>query len=462
MLLALQRSPLARLHKIESKKRNFNDDDFDALLHRLDLDTVWDAAMNWYSINVCGEEDLSCQDAIFRTPGMQEKPSKIQRLTTLLHVLLYKTEFDSCKRLVHQGIIQALLSIFKIYNEKHKELGIVVLKVLSEIAHDGKECAEAIVESEWYSILIDLLNNPPHSGEEVLAHKIFINLLYSFGLEDRYLPQGIYELHRPPLGTKPVIDIVFVHGLRGSVFRTWRQKDNPEMKTTRFWPRDWLQKDINVPVRILGLDYATRLLQFGQVMETISDRSRKFHQSFKDAGIGSRPVVFICHSMGGLLMKHILLENENLRKKTVGVLFMATPHKGSPVASAFGHSVLRPSDDVKFLKVENELNQQVCKQWKCLKTGSFQLNSDFLKIAKSIPVIMSTVEYHPTPIFGTMRYVVPAESGYLGIGALYHIDEPHHNVCKPESPESPSYGVILNFIRDAIKAIHTNPSFRTS
>lgn len=84
-----------------------------------------------------------------------------------------------------------------------------------------------------------------------------------------------------------------------------------------------------------------------------------------------------------------------------------------------------------------------------------------MKIVKSIPLIVSTVEYHPTPIFGTKRYVVPSESGYLGIGALYHIDEPHHNVCKPESPESPSYGVILNFIRDAIKVIHTNPSFRT-
>ncbi|KAE9550126.1 hypothetical protein FO519_006663 [Halicephalobus sp. NKZ332] len=330
-LLAIQKSPLARLHKVESENRNFDDEDFDALLRRLKLDTVWEAAMNWYSINVCGEEDLSCQDTVFQTPGMQEKPSKIQRLTHLLHVLLYKTEFDSCKRLVHRGILQALLSIFRIYNEKHKEIGI---------------------------------------------------------------------------------------------------------------------KDLGVPVRILGLDYATRLLQFGQVMETVSDRSKKFHQGFKDAGIGSRPVVFVCHSMGGLLVKNMLVENENLRRNTVGVLFMATPHKGSPVASALAHRILKPSDDVKFLKVENELNQQ--------------LNSDFMKIAKSIPVIVSTVECHPTPIFGTKRYVVPSESGYLGIGALYHIDEPHHNVCKPGNPQSPSYGVILNFIRDAIKATRTNPSWRNN
>uniref|UniRef100_A0AC34QDB9 GPI inositol-deacylase n=1 Tax=Panagrolaimus sp. JU765 TaxID=591449 RepID=A0AC34QDB9_9BILA len=436
-ILALEKSPLTRLHKVPKEKQDFSDDDFDRLLHRLELDKVWNAALTWYSVNVCGEDDLSCLENA-PSSALHEKPSKIQKLKTLLQVLLYKTEFDSCRRLVNQGVLHALLNIFKIYNEKNKDVGMVVLKILSEIAKDGKHCAEAIVQSEWYPTLVTLLNAPVHQEEEILAHKIFVNLLFSFGLEDYPLPSSIYELHRPPIGVKPKIDIVFVHGLRGSVFRTWRQKDDPQTKTTRFWPRHWLSKDINAPVRILAVDYATRLLQFGQVMETVNDRSRKFQQSFREAGIGARPVVFVCHSMAGLLIKKMLLENENLRKNTVGILFMATPHKGSPVAG-FAHSLLRPSEDVKFLKVESELNRQ--------------LNSDFLKVVKEVPLIVSTVEEKPTPMFGTKRFLVPSDSGYIGVGALYHINDHHHNICKPESTSSPSYNVILNFVRDALKFV---------
>lgn len=64
-------------------------------------------------------------------------------------------------------------------------------------------------------------------------------MLYSFGAAKYYLPSAVYELHRPNPDNETLLDVVFIHGFRGSLFRTWRQRDdpNPFHKTERFWPR---------------------------------------------------------------------------------------------------------------------------------------------------------------------------------------------------------------------------------
>ena len=51
-----------------------------------------------------------------------------------------------------------------------------------------------------------------------------------------------------------------------------------------------------------------------------------------EAGVGDRPTVFVCYSMGGLVLKKILQTIPSLQKSTKGVVFLATPHHGSPTA----------------------------------------------------------------------------------------------------------------------------------
>ena len=50
------------------------------------------------------------------------------------------------------------------------------------------------------------------------------------------------------------------------------------------------------------------------------------------AGVGDRPTVFVCYSLGGLVLKKILQCYPDLGKSTKGVVFLATPHHGSPAA----------------------------------------------------------------------------------------------------------------------------------
>jgi pimeloyl-ACP methyl ester carboxylesterase len=49
-----------------------------------------------------------------------------------------------------------------------------------------------------------------------------------------------------------------------------------------------------------------------------------------EADCGRKPI-FVCHSLGGLLVRHWLLDPEN-RRRAAGALTLATPHKGSKVA----------------------------------------------------------------------------------------------------------------------------------
>jgi len=122
-----------------------------------------------------------------------------------------------------------------------------------------------------------------------------------------------------------------------------------------------------------------------------------------------------------------------------GILFSAVPHRGSPVASAYSHSLLRPSEDLQLLRMESEVNRD--------------LHTDFMSAAaKKIPSYVTVLECEQTPFLfrSKMLEMVPLESGFLGLGALYHVHENHHNTCKPRDKNSIFYRITVNFINDIL------------
>src|ERR1700722_2150241 len=101
---------------------------------------------------------------------------------------------------------------------------------------------------------------------------------------------GLHEIANPK-GTHKA-DIVFVHGIGGSAFATWRysEADRPDHF---FWPHE-----LGIDLRDCGVWTAgypagfTFLGSPGMIMEK---RAGNLAQKLANAGLGCQPIIFITH-----------------------------------------------------------------------------------------------------------------------------------------------------------------------
>ena len=150
------------------------------------------------------------------------------------------------------------------------------------------------------------------------------------------------------------VDIVFVHGLRGNL-NTWRvisrknEANKPQKigECTALWPELCLRpKD-----RLLAftfdapLWYATHKQHYSEIdlLQNFEEMGKSLSIALKEAKVGNN-VVFIAFSMGGLVVKQALVDDVELREKCKGIVFIATPHLGSPIAdyAYFAGSLVSP------------------------------------------------------------------------------------------------------------------------
>ncbi|KXZ43633.1 hypothetical protein GPECTOR_84g309 [Gonium pectorale] len=140
------------------------------------------------------------------------------------------------------------------------------------------------------------------------------------------------------------MDIVFFHGLHGPTddpdwiqrawCSDWRSADGSVC-----WPHAWLPKAFP-EARVWSVSYPS--LQ-GDWEENLVTTARRILDQLLQSPVGigsdSRTVVFVGHSLGGLILKQVLVEAEHrsrsfeeleaqqLISNLVGVVFYATPHQ---------------------------------------------------------------------------------------------------------------------------------------
>lgn len=138
------------------------------------------------------------------------------------------------------------------------------------------------------------------------------------------------------------VDIVFVHGLNPSgdknpqhAFTTWggTDKDHPG------WPLELAAELPYSQVWVLEYD-SSATKWFGRSLP-LPRLAKNILDELCNQELGTRPLIFIAHSLGGLLSKQLLRHAYDRKSKdwepiwhqTQGVVFFATPHAGADLAT---------------------------------------------------------------------------------------------------------------------------------
>ncbi|KAK4460162.1 hypothetical protein QBC42DRAFT_230113 [Cladorrhinum samala] len=212
---------------------------------------------------------------------------------------------------------------------------------------------------------------------------------------------GISIVYEPEEPSTAVVDIVIVHGLQGHPYKTWafsgarpqsrvsdsnpspsepqtdkgkgvktrlrqilplgRRKptDCPDAQSsshshnappqgTIFWPAEFLPKDCpNSRILVYGYDSKVTKYMAGPTNKnTILSYSKDLLYALERETTAGRPLIFVAHSLGGIVVKEMLsrssaspTDSPGLRsivESTAAVIFLGTPHRGSPDLAAMG------------------------------------------------------------------------------------------------------------------------------
>lgn len=238
------------------------------------------------------------------------------------------------------------------------------------------------------------------------------------------------------LCVSPDVDIIFLHGLAGDRFSTWTNSDD------EFWPQ--VIADIFPNCRVYTCGFKSSRLSGLKTGEgtSIKDLGNMIADGLICREILAPKTLFICHSLGGIVVKQMLRKcsdsadkdfNE-LGRSCVGIAFLATPHQGSNFAST----------------LKTILSNGASKQLSQLTDSEedlFDLNEYFrTQVGRKGITVKSYYETEKT--WGVQ--VVDKTSSNPGIFGSdpIAVEADHVRICKPEGRKAPVHQSICKFIRD--------------
>ncbi|KAF2787873.1 ribonuclease-like protein p/mrp subunit [Melanomma pulvis-pyrius CBS 109.77] len=262
---------------------------------------------------------------------------------------------------------------------------------------------------------------------------------------------GLTEIYR---GDDPIVDIVAVHGLNGHPFQTWTTQN-----TNKFWlgDSDLLPSHLK-RARILTFGYNAAVTAL--LGKTSSDRIMQHAQTLIAALVADReledatqrPIIFICHSLGGIIVKRALIYSASRTSKlvqhlysifvsTYGILFLGTPHNGSNKASlaSVGRRMIDALTPSKVMDTDGQLVDALLEGSEVLQN----ITDMFVPLMKNFRVYFFW-EQEKTDLGASLAYIVEENSAAPILDDTERAGLPyeHRDMAKFESRSSPGYRLV--------------------
>lgn len=277
------------------------------------------------------------------------------------------------------------------------------------------------------------------------------------------------------------VDIIFIHGIKGALDKTWTQglwelaslkvwnlKEEKALEIQSpssneksiinekkiCWPRDWLPQDVP-NARIISVSYTTDpylwrpFFLHNAQRSGLEERAWEMINSLSDLDVGSRSIIWVGHSKGGLYVKQMLVNAcestdsrfQDFSRNTKAIMFYSVPHRGSILANLNFPLLFRQS--IELAEVKKNCDQVIGLHKKFLE----KLEKKELSV-----MVRSFIETRLTLMGLFYLRIVSEESADAEVGELYGIPLDHRNICKPKNRDCFLYQQLVNLVRENVRA----------
>ncbi|KAI1735247.1 hypothetical protein F4680DRAFT_435907 [Xylaria scruposa] len=294
-----------------------------------------------------------------------------------------------------------------------------------------------------------------------------------------------------------VLDIIFVHGFTGDSVKTWQytgpdveeksipvkesnsrwrphlfqtpnDDSNEHKHAGTYWPKDLLPLAVK-DARILTFGYDTHIRHVlaGQTSQNgVYDISWDFLVALEAQRRGhiSRPIIFIVHSLGGIVVKELLRRSDrchgshqflqSIAESTHGIIFFGTPHGGADPRGF----LLRIAE--KAVKAAGfSVNEKIVSTLLPSSERLRELRDDFGPLAMKYDWIIHSFQEQYGVAMLSGKKVVDDSLSYLNVPTVEiteHIARNHMEMCRFSSSNDPEYIKVVAAVDRMVQALRQN------